>query len=78
MNIIAEKDMLANGKKINSMDLDKKLGQVKKFMKEITWMEPNMEMELSNILMALNIQVNSKTMKFVEKELMNGQMVENM
>ena len=41
-------------------------------------MEPNMEMELSNILMALNIQVNSKTMKFVEKELMNGQMVENM
>ena len=60
------------------MDLDKKLGQIKKFMKEITRMEPNMEMEQLNILMALNIQVNSKTMKFVGKELMSGQTVENM
>ena len=76
--ILMEILMRVSGKKIHSMVMEKKLGLMKKFMKEITNQDIKMVLVSSKMKMVLFTLENFLTTKLKAMVLKNGKMVVNM
>ena len=78
IHVLMDQYMLDKCKKINVMGMEKKLGQIKKFMKEITNLVLKMDKVFSSHLMVQSIQENSKMILCMDKENKPGIMVDAM
>jgi len=78
MNIWMVPNTWENGEKIANTDMESRVGQTMRSMKAITNMERNMELVLSNGVMALHTSENFIITIFTERVFTLGQTTESM